>query len=449
MPEFGPSAQDDDNRSAATSRLINCYRQPIVYPDRTRYQLKSVLGTEAFADVSDVFLRACTTFAEEMYAVYGGTLYRIGSNGVVTSLGSISDGETSLSSNNGKLVIAASGSYYTLTGSTISSHTPLPFTSVGSVDFGDQYTLYTEKNGRRIAWSDLADPTTLPALNFATAEATDSDVIRGVYINGRWIIFKETSRVVYYNTGQSGANAWKRVANGVRSTGLKSFGLLTKTDDAVFWVGDDNICRLTADGLNAQPLSYPPVDTAIAQGSATECFYYEDEGQKFCVVRFSDRPSWVFDMATQEWHERAEGATHTAWTVRCTTQLDAAWYGFTDGGLVRKLTRNNQDAGSVLLRRAVSPSFYFRDRASVDMIRIFARTGFHDLGRDAQMWIRLSRDGGDTWTEEKWRSLGDIGYHRDFATWRGQGNARVLTIEANISEPAEIPLWSDFDLVAA
>lgn len=448
MPEFGPSTRDDDNRSASTGRLINCYRQPVVL-GRTRHALKSVLGTEAFADVDDVFFYGAHSLMNDIYTAYDGTLYRVNTTGSVDALGLVSAGQTAMSSNNGVLTIAANGTYYTVTGGTISTPTVNPFGSVGSVDFGDQYTLYTEKGGRRIGWSDLADATTLPSLNFATAEATDGDTIRGVYLNSRWVIFKKDSREVWYNTQQSGADAWERLAGGVRNIGLKAFGLLTKTDEALFWIGNDNIARITMDGIGEQKFSYPPVDTAISQGEPTECFYYEDEGQKHCVIRFEDRPAWVLDLATGEWHERAEGSDHDPWSIRGTVKQGDNWRGLTNLGLVRTLKRNNEDAGEPLKRTAVSQTFYFPERASVDLIEVFARVGFSDLGRDAKVWIRLSRDGGDTWGLEKWRSLGDIGNHSKRAVWRAQGLARTLTVEANVSEPAEIPLWSDFRLEAA
>ena len=130
-------------------------------------------------------------------------------------------------------------------------------------------------------------------------------------------------------------------------------------------------------------------------------------------------------------------------------KLGQAWYGFTDTGQVRKLVRNNADMTDALLRTAVSPTFYFPERASLDLLEIFGRMGFADLGRDAQMWVRLSRDGGDTWGPEKWRSMGALGEHDRRATWRAQGLYRRLTIEANVSDPAELPLWSEFRLEAA
>lgn len=450
MPSFGPSARDDDNRKANTARLINCYRQAVPGDGRTRYALKAVPSTSSFADTGGVFFRAMAEFGNDIYAAYGGTLYRINNTGASASIGSIQDGQTSLSSNSGYLTVAANGSYYAVQGNTISAPTGANFSSVGSVGYLDLYTLLTQKGGRQWAWSGLADPTSLPALNFATAEATDDDLLRVVGLNGRVVLFKETGREVWYNTQQSGANAFKRLPGGVRNIGLKGYNLLCRTTQDLFFIGNDDIARLTTDGLAEQMLSYPPVDTALANGDPTECFFYEAEGQKFCVIRFSDRPSWIFDLATGEWHERAEGATHEPWSARGSVEAWGTWYVATDSGLVQGLTQGNADVAGVLKRTAISPTYHLGGRrASVSRIELYARTGYADLGRDAQMWIRLSRDGGATWTNEKWQSLGDIGDHEQRAVWLRQGLARQLTIEANISEPAEIPLWSDFDIEAA
>jgi hypothetical protein len=449
MPEFGPAARDNDNRGANPGRLVNCYRQPVPGNGMTRYALKAVPGTEAFADTEGVFFRAVAGWRNQIFAAYGGTLYRVDEMGTSTDMGSLSDGLTSFSSNGDYLTIAANGTYYTLTGSTLAAVSGNAFTAIGSVGFQDQYTLLTERNGRRWAWSDLADPTTLPGLNFATAESSDDDLLRVVSVNGRVVLFKETGREIWFNTGQSGANAFKRVAGGVRSTGLKSYNLVTLTRDALFFIGNDNIARLTTDGFSTQMLSYPPVDTALAQSDPTDCFYYEAEGQKFCVIRFSDQPAWVLDLGTMEWHERAHSPDLDPWIARGSVQLGNAFYVATETGEVHKLTQNNADVGTELRRVAVSGVSYFPDRRSVDLIELYGRVGYSDLGRDAQVAIRLSRDGGDTWSEEKPRSMGDLGDHDQTMRWRSQGLARQLVIEANVTDPAELPLYSDYRLDAS
>ena len=448
MPSFGPSAQEEDNKGAASSRLINCYLQPVMGRGRTSSVLRSVLGTEAFAVTSRSFFAAAHEFQGDLFAVYDSSLFKITSAGAVSEVGSVAGGNANISSNNSYLTIAAGGAFFTHLGTT-QARTVTPLADVGSVGYLDQYTLVTERSGRKWAWSDLADPTTFPALNFASAEATDDNLLRVIGVNGRVILFKQFGREIWYNTGQSGANAFSRMAGGAKNIGLKGFDLVTKTDEALFYLGSDNIARITLDGFSEKKFSYPPVDAAIANDNPTECFYYEDEGQKFCVIRFGDRPAWVLDLATGLWHERADGKDHAAWGLRGTAKLGDVWYGFTDSGAVLKLLRNNTDTAGMMRRTAVSETFYAEEGATLDELEIYARTGFNDLGRDAQMWVRLSRDGGHTWTLEKWRSLGTEGNYRQKAAWKAQGRFQQLTIEANISDPAEIPIWTDFLLEAA
>lgn len=68
----GQSAKDSDNGQAATSRLLNLYREPVKLGDKTQYTLKSVLGQAAFADLATVFLRAIAEIEGMVYAVAGG-----------------------------------------------------------------------------------------------------------------------------------------------------------------------------------------------------------------------------------------------------------------------------------------------------------------------------------------------------------------------------------------
>lgn len=446
MPTFGPSSQDADNRGASTSRLINCFRQPVMGKSRTNSVLQSVLGTTAYATIGTVFFGGAYAFGGDIYAAYDGSLFRVGTGGAVTNVGTVASGDASISSNNAYLTIAAGGAYFTYL-TTVQNRASGALNAVGSVDYLDQYTLLTEKNGRRWAWSALADPTDIPVLNFATAEATDDNLLRVMGLNGRVILFKESSREVWSSTGAAGADAFTRIS--AKNIGLKSFNLLTKTDEAMFFIGSDNIARITLDGIDSQKLSYPPVDSAIANQTPTHCFYYEDEGQKFCVIRFSDGTAWVFDLATGEWHERGEGADHDPWSVLGTVKLQNDWYGLTEAGAVWRFVRNNEDVTGPLRRTAVSETFYFEEGASVDEMEIYFRTGFSDLGRDARTWVRVSRDGGHTWSLGKWRSLGQQGQYRQKATWRNLGLADQFTVEVNVSDEAEIPIWSDFLLEAA
>lgn len=470
----GQSSQDSDNLSANTSRLLNLYREPVQAGGRTRFILKSVLGQQAFVDHGAVFMRALEWVNNNVYSITGGKLYEISSLGGSSPLASVVDDvQATISGNTGAVTACSGGNYYVWDGA-ITQPTGQAFSEFSSVDYVGGYTMLTEKNGRRVQWSNLADPKTFNALNFATAEGGDDDIIRGVAVNGYYLVMKKRTIEIWYATGQSNALAFARVAGDIFETGLKSFGLVSKIDDGLFFVGDDNIVYITS-GERPTPISTTAVTTSMEFESPQRCFYYEDGGHKFCVVQFYDRPAWCYDIATGEWHERSEGSTHGPWSAVSAVRNADGWLCGTDEGQIYKMERNNADLTGALYRRAVSRTLTNDSkRFKVSKMEIFARVGTSQLGaafnyvlgtgdgwaidmggalidlgsvdanpRAASMWVRTSRDGGHTFSNEKVRSLGSLGDYETRAVWRGLGQFRQLTVEVNMTDAAEIPIYAD------
>ena len=437
----GQSAKDSDNGQAATSRLINLYREPVKLGDKTQYTLKSVLGQAAFADLDTVFLRAMAVVDGVLYAVAGGALYKVSYAGVATLLGAVTDSEeTTIDGNSGYVTVCAGGNYYVWDGATLTEPTPGAFSDFGSLVTIGNYTVLTERNGRRVQWSALADPTDLPGTSFATTEARDDDNLRAVAIGGNLWLPKQGSMEVWYITGEADAGAIAPITGSVMDTGLKAFGLVAKFRAGAFMVGEDGIVYLT-DGGGLSPVSTTAVETAIAEETPKRCFYYEDEGHKICVIRFQNRPAWCFDISTGEWHERAEGATHGPWTAVDAVKAYNKWLCGTDLGGIYQMVRNNADIADELLRTAVSRTLSREQTLFIlDSLEFSGRAGRADIGRDPQCWIRVSRDNGQTWGEGKHRSFGALGDYDARVIYRNLGQFRQATVELNMSDPTDIPI---------
>lgn len=443
LVEFvGQSLQDGGNRAAEPSRLINFYREPL----GGKAVLKSVLGQELLVDFGTVFMRDIERIGSKFYAATGGKLRSLTEGGVKAVLGDINDSEeTTIDGNNGDVTVVAGGAYYLWNGTTLSTPAAGQFSNFGSCCYIGGYTILTERNGRQFCWSDLLDASTLPALNFATAEARDDSLLRCFAIRGNLWLFKEQSAEIWYATGQSGAEAFLRLSGGVFDIGLKGYSLLAGFDGGAFFVGDDNVAYITQ-GSAPTPVSagHSGVTYSIENETPDHCFFYEDGDHKFCVIAFRDRPSWCFDITTGEWHERASGKDGD-WGVANAVKGASSWFCGADDGKVYRMTRNNTDAARELQRTAVSKALYLEQSFSVDLLELFGRVGFSDLGRDAQCWIRLSRDRGMTWGPEKWISLGDLGEYGKKLRKRSLGWCEdSLVVELNISDPAEV----SFDAVA-
>jgi hypothetical protein len=436
MVEFvGQSARDADNIRANPSRLVNLYREPVDPGDK--HALKSVLGTTAFADLGGVFVRAMAEVEGDIYALANLKLQKIDTGGSVTDLGvTLDDANASIAGNNGNVTAVIGGAYYLWDGATLTNPVAGAFSSFGAVEYIGNYTVLTELNGRRFQWSGVADPNDLPGLSFSTADGRDDDIIRPLALNGQLYLLKAGSIEEWYLTGEAGALAFERRVGGVTDIGLKSFGLVARFDGGAFLVGDDNRAHMLSGQL--QPVSTPAVETAIKTCDPQYCLTYDDEGHTFCVITFRDCPAWVFDVATGEWHERAQGAGLSPWQVSASARMANEWYVGRDGGAILHMERSNADEGLPLVRMARSRVLYMDgSRFVVPEVEIFPRVGFDA----ATVELSLSRDGGITWGSPKAASW-SVGDYSRRVIWRNLGQFRQAALEVRMSDPVDVPLSS-------
>lgn len=476
MPKFefvGQTSQDANHIAANTSRLLNCYRVPVM--GQSRYVVRAALGETSYVDTGHIFARDIVTLGDDLYISTGGNLVKISASGGQSTVGSVVNGESNLSTNNGTVTVAGSGSYHTWDGTTLSSPTTL--FDAGSCCFLNQRTIISEYEGRGFQWSDLVDPTTFQSSSFATKEAKDDNILRCIANGGRLYLFGERSIEIWGETGLSGAGAFQRLPGAVIEQGLHSYGLAAPMDHGIFFVGDDGIAYIMAGG-NHVAVSSRSMEAAIADGTPTRAFYYEDAGQKFCVVRFADRPAWVFDMATKEWHERGRGSDFRAWDVVATTERNGIWYTATDAGEVNFLARSSADPSEPLYRRMVSNTLYLDgQRRRLAELELYPNSGNHGMtttdtrlallttsgnvrvtdsagnyigtyvtgswARDPMCTLRISTDDGHHWSKERPQSIGALGRYDKRTLWRSLGSGRQFTAEVTCAEPADIEFQSD------
>lgn len=471
-----PSSRDPDNLYASSSRLLNLYREPV----GNRVMVKPVLGTVLFSSLPGVFCRAMATVNGTLYAVHGGTLYSIGASGVAVALGAIpDDANTTISGNNGKVTIVAGSNYYLWDGATLTEPTTGAFSNFGSVVFFKQLTVLSEKNGRRVQWSNPADPATLGGLDFATAESTDDDILRVLPIGGGLSVFKTNSIETWasYSDGSIGA-----VPGQSTQRGLKAFGLLTAVPDGAFYVGSDNVAYIASVG-GSQRASTPAVETSIKTEAPTGAIYYEDEGHKFCALLFDDRPAWVYDIATGEWHERAEGNTLEPWSVQACASAYGEFIVCTKSGALSKLARVGSDNGQAMIKRAVGITFGGElDQFRVHEFALPVKVGVYadladpspiivdtlvtlldesdavvtmldDEGAEVVLFdgvetrrpfleemieLRTSNTDGLTWSDPIPMGLGTLGDYRRRVAWRRLGQFEQFTAEITYAGSADV-----------
>jgi len=433
---FGLSSRDSDNIAANPSRLVNLYREPITGIGGA--VLKSVLADQSFCPMDIAFGQDVKSVSGTLYAVADGVAYSIGDTGNSVMLGTLGGYNASISGNNGDVTFVCGGAYRVWDGSDFHSPSLGAFSGFGGHDYIGNYTVLTESGGARFQWSNLADAKTLDGLNFSTADGKDDKCIRPLSLNGALYIFKETSFEIWYLTGGSGAAAFERQSGGVVDVGLKAHDLICKIPQGAFFVGSDGRANILSGPL--RPVSIPAVETSIRDEKPIACFMYEDEGHTFCGISFQNRPAWIYDVATGEWHERASGVEYGPWPTIASTKHKGAWYVIQNAMGVKKLVKHGADADGPLVREATSMTLYQDgQRFVVKLLELFPRQGFSSNGLE----LLISRDGGLTWSEPKPLTIGPIGKYGQTVRKRALGQFRQITAKVRFSENAAFSMLSE------
>lgn len=457
------NGRDGSNPAANTGRFLNCYIEPL--GGRAGYQIRSVPGMAEVASLGRAFMRDMMVYDGELVTLCGGTLTSISDSGSKTDLGTIGDSEDSgLSQNTGYITAVSAGGYYTWDGTTLATVVPGALTEVSSVAYLGGYTVVSERGGRRIQWSALVDPTTFSGLDFASAEITDEPIMRLVAMKDMLFVFKASSMELWQVTGLPGPNALQRIPGAHSETGLRSYGLVSTMPNGLAFVGNDG--RVYVFGAPA-PISTPPVEVAIERYNPQRVFFYESRGHGFICIAFRGAPAWCYDVATGEWHERAEAGA--PWTARASERMDGVWYVGDDLGRVSTLSAACYDHGLPLVRTITSMPVENSAPFRVARLELFPRVGddaqdgrysvlddgevaptvpprFLGYGigdrRNAGISIQTSRD-GRTWGPEIVRDVGAPGEYTRRVVFRNLGRfAHLGAFKINISAGSDIPLLS-------
>jgi hypothetical protein len=434
---FVTSSQRDSSAPGASSaRLINLYSEDV--PDSPNSSiLRACYGMDLMQQLDGVFIRDLQEVGGFLYAVLPGGFYRLNETGV-TLLASTPNGLTGAISRNFDAVTACIGgvlyAHDTLTLATTTPATGLDG-GVAWVEFLAGRTICGEIGTGKFAWSDVADPNTFPGLNFAVAEAREDEVIRGMVVGNALYLFGAKTTEVW-GVGGSGEGAFLPTGL-VIDRGIKAFGLACVADGAIFAVGDDDIAYL-ASGGQMRAISTPAVNAALAGGEPQTCCFWEERGHKFCAITFRDRPTWVFDVATGRWWERAEGADRAAWRGRVCAKLGADWVTGATDGAIYKLRPILTDAGGVHYREATSSTLEVDGRwFTVAAVEILTGAGFQAGS------VMLASGNGIAFGQPRAMPLPAVGEFQARTMFRALGRHQRYAARVSMTDNADIPLYAD------
>ena len=461
----GSSMQDGDNKQSNSGRLLNCYRSPTA--GRSQFTLRSCLGTSDFVQIPGVNPRAAANVEGVLYVVQAGALWRVSNTRVVTNLGAIPDSAiTTISGNNGMVTVVADADYYVWNGTSVTRIETGAFAAFNNVTFFNQLTVLTERGGRRVQWSEVANPLILDGLDFATCEARDDTNPVAIRMGGSLWMFKTRSIEKWYNTGTT----LQILPGAVIDRGLKGFNLICEIPGGCFFLSNDDKAFFVV-GDSMQPISNVAVSNSIANDTPERVFFYRDEMHEFCVIVFANRPSWIYDLTTQEWHERDEDGG--PWQVKDAVFVYGGYYALRRDGSIKRMVRTGVDNGKQIRRRATSKALQIEGkRFRVPLLEVQASVGKWQISTDGnlsddvlqvvgddvlgagigalevaedeprivpQIMLETSKDFGMTFGQPKQRSLGDVGEYQTKIRWRSLGQFdNSATMRLSWTDPIDL-----------
>jgi Phage stabilisation protein len=438
---------------ASAQRLVNLFAEANPPGAESEFTLLGTPGLKPFAICGAGPIRGVKAMGGKLYAASGNTLYAVDAEGGATPCGTISGTGKAWMDTNGagsqQLVIGCppAAYVYTTTGGLVPITDP-DFPGASSWAFLDGYGIFTQPGGDRFWITALEDFTLINGLDFATAESSPDDLVC-CFVDHRelWLFGTETTEI-WYN---SGANdfPFERLNQTILQRGCAAAASAARTDNSVFWLGDDRVVYRAAQ-YTPQRISTHAMEDAL-RGYATvadaEAFTYTQGGHAFYGLTFAAAgATWVFDAATQEWHER-ESYGIGRWRASGYAKFgDRHIVGDCASGALYELDLDTFDeAGQPLVRRAASPPIFGADEQTMTMsylqVIIDAGVGLaNGQGSDPQMMVRWSDDGGETWSAERQMSMGKIGKYRQRARTRRLGRFRQRVIEVSVADPVKVAI---------
>jgi hypothetical protein len=481
--------------NAADNRMVNLFPEIVPEAGKEPAFLNRTPGLRLLTTAGDGPVRGLWTYGGVAYIVSGDKLYQMAGFGTPVVIGTVSGtGPVSMVDNGTQLFIACGGPSYIYNNSTgeFGPITDPDFPGALTVGYLDGYFVFIEPNSQKVWVTTLLDGTSINPLDFASAEGSPDNLVSMIVDHREAWLFGTNSVEVWYDAGNADFPL-QRIQGAYNEIGCAATFSVAKLDNGLFWLGADARGQgivYRSQGYTGIRVSTHAIEYAIAQyGNISDAigYTYQQEGHAFYVLTFpSADKTWVYDVSTQAWHERAgfDNGQFTRHRSNCQMAYNSKvvvgdyengnLYAFdldvyADNGNAQKWLRSWRalPTGQNNLTRTahhslqldcesgvgISDSYYKDPTFLITENGLFLTTesgnfsisseGTITIGVDPKAMLRWSDDGGHTWSNEHWSPMGKIGVYQQRVFWRRLGmtlKLRDRVYEVSGTDPVKIAI---------
>jgi len=425
--------------------------------NRTQTVAAGTMNTAAVAAVITGSMSATTL---TVTAVTSGTLYvgqtiqgaGITVGTIITALGTGTGGTGTYTINNSQTV--SSETMYGLNFTVIPS-TDGAFTGGDTVDIVDNYFVYNRPSSQQWAASNLLSPIT-NGLSFASKDGAPDNLVSLIVDHREVYLLGEASSEVWVDVGAF-PFPFQRIPGTSTQHGIAAKFSMARVGNSFCYLsrnsrGQAQIMQMN--GYIPQRVSTHAVENTLVNQYIDDAiaWTYQLEGHEIYVISFPTLDlTWAYDTSTTMWHKwlwSDNNNTYHRHRGNCAALFQGkVLVGDHSNGKLYELDPDVYTDDGQMTRRL---------RRCPHIVTDFQRQYFEELqiqfqpgvglstgqGDDPQAMLRWSSDGGSTWSNEHWVSIGAQGKYNNRAIWRRLGWARDRVYEVVVTDPIKAVIVS-------
>ena len=356
------------------------------------------------------------------------------------------------------------------------------FQGADVVDTIDNYFIYNNPSTQQFAASAPLSPIT-PSLSFSSKDGSPDKLVSIIADHRELYLLGEASSEVWVDVG-SFPFPFQRIPGTNTQHGIAAKFSVARVGNSFAYVsrnsrGQGQIMMMK--GYQPDRISTHAVENTLVNQYIDDAiaWNYQLEGHEVYVVTFPTiNLTWAYDVATGLWHKWLYVDNFNQYQRHrgnCSTQFQGlVMVGDWQNGKIYELDPNNYtDDGQEIRRLRRCPHLvsdlqrqYFDELQiqfqpgiglngistlpktnavagiAIAGLAVAGGTYFAPVGVNPQAMLRWSSDGGNTWSNEHWTSIGAEGKYNNRARWRRLGWSRDRIYEVVVTDPVKAVIVS-------
>ena len=337
------------------------------------------------------------------------------------------------------------------------------FSGATVVDIVDNYFVYNRPNTQQWAASNLLSPITY-SLSYASKFTGPDNLVSLVCDHGQVYLLGEKTSEVWADVGTF-PFAFQRIPGSSSEHGISAPFSVSRLGNSFAYLAKNNRGQaeiVMMNGYFPQRISTHAVENTLLDQYVNDAvaYTYQLEGHETYVISFPTLDlTWAYDIATQMWHKWLwvdDLNIYHRHRSNCSAFFQGiVLVGDWQNGQIYQLDPNNYtDNGQTIRRLRRAPhlvtdlqrqyfdEFQIQFQPGIGLTGITTPVNSEVVGADPQAMLRWSNDGGSTWSNEHWATIGKIGKYQNRIIWRRLGWSRDRIFEVVVTDPIKAVIVS-------